>query len=94
MLPFRNVTGDDDDYNRMMAMTMILNLYTILKPSTPIKFAYFDKLSETKLTRYFLVTLFAASSLVPKLSIDGGDDDHNNERRFSGETTSLAARSE
>ena len=41
MLPFRNVTGDDDDYGSMMVIDDDFELVYNLKPSTPRKFAYF-----------------------------------------------------
>lgn len=88
MLPFRNVTGDDYDYSSMMVKTMILNWYTILKPSIPIKFSYFWQIERDKVNTIFFSDIFLpSSSLVPKLPIDGGDDYHNNRRRFPRETT-------
>lgn len=95
MLPFRNVTGDDDDYSSMMVIDDDFELVYNLKPSTPRKFAYFWQIERDKVNTVFFSDIFLpSSSLVPKLPIDGGDGDQNNRRRFSGETTSLAARSE
>ena len=69
--------GDGDDFE------LVYNP----KPSTPRKFSYFNKLSETKLTRYFLVTFFCRrrrwylSSLLMEETMTTTIDDDSRERR-------------